>query len=309
VLDTRVDEFAVETHGLTKRFSDEIVAVNDLDLRVKRGEIFGFLGPNGAGKTTTLRMLVGLIAPTSGSAVVAGYAPGDRRGLARLGAMIEAPAFYPYMSGQQNLAVLAKYAGVSFDRIQTTLAQVGLEARGNHKVGTYSTGMKQRLGVAAALLKNPELLILDEPANGLDPQGMVEMRELLRGLGDAGHTVLISSHLLAELEHICDRVGIIRSGRLIALGTLAELRGGSRSLLIQAQPQERALLLLTALLGPDSVHKSEDGQLLVTAPPSRTGEISRALVQAGLELTELRPVERSLEQTFLELTMSEGRAA
>jgi ABC-type multidrug transport system, ATPase component len=304
-----MDELVIETHRLTKRFSDEIVAVDHLDLQIRRGEIFGFLGPNGAGKTTTLRMLVGLIAPTSGSAMVAGYAPGDPRGLARLGAMIEAPAFYPYMTGRQNLAVLAKYAGVSRDRIQTTLAQVGLEDRANHKVHTYSTGMKQRLGVAAALLKNLELLILDEPANGLDPQGMVEMRELLRGLGDSGRTVLVSSHLLVELEHICDRVGIIRSGRLIAQGTLAELRGGSRSLLIQAQPQERALSLLTALLGPNSVHKSEDGQLLVTAPPTRTGEISRALVEAGLELTELRPVERSLEQTFLELTTSEGRAA
>jgi ABC-type multidrug transport system, ATPase component len=265
-----MDELVIETHRLTKRFSDEIVAVDHLDLQIRRGEIFGFLGPNGAGKTTTLRMLVGLIAPTSGSAMVAGYAPGDPRGLARLGAMIEAPAFYPYMTGRQNLAVLAKYAGVSRDRIQTTLAQVGLEDRANHKVHTYSTGMKQRLGVAAALLKNLELLILDEPANGLDPQGMVEMRELLRGLGDSGRTVLVSSHLLVELEHICDRVGIIRSGRLIAQGTLAELRGGSRSLLIQAQPQERALSLLTALLGPNSVHKSEDGQLLVTAPDRKS---------------------------------------
>ena len=299
----------MSTTALTKRYKQRL-AVDAVDIELPVGVVSGFVGPNGAGKTTTIQLLLGLCRPTSGTAQVLGRPISDPASyLGRVGALIEAPSFYPSLSGRRNLEVLTRLGRIDARRIPEVLELVELSDRANDFVRAYSLGMKQRLGVAAALLKNLELLILDEPANGLDPQGMVEMRELLRGLGDSGRTVLVSSHLLVELEHICDRVGIIRSGRLIAQGTLAELRGGSRSLLIQAQPQERALSLLTALLGPNSVHKSEDGQLLVTAPPTRTGEISRALVEAGLELTELRPVERSLEQTFLELTTSEGRAA
>src|SRR2546428_906786 len=210
---------AVETRGLTKRYSTGVLAVADLTLRVRTGEVYGFLGPNGAGKTTTLRMLSGLLRPTSGTATVAGGVPGSPGSLERMGAMVETPAFYPYLSGRDNLRVVARYAGVPRSRIEPVLQQVDLTDRAHHKFRTYSLGMRQRLGVAAALLKEPELLILDEPTNGLDPQGMVEMRELLRRLGQGSHTVLLSSHLLGEVEQICHRAGVIQDGRLVAEGT------------------------------------------------------------------------------------------
>ena len=176
----------IETRALTKRYGDSIVAVDDLDLGVRRGEVYGFLGPNGAGKTTTLRMLLGLVRPTSGQAAVLGAPAGSPHGLARIGAMVEAPAFYPYLSGRDNLRVLAGYAGVGEDRVEAVLDEVGLLDRAADRSRTYSLGMKQRLGVAAALLKDPELLILDEPTNGLDPAGMADMRELIRSLGRGG---------------------------------------------------------------------------------------------------------------------------
>jgi ABC-type multidrug transport system ATPase subunit len=187
---------AIETRGLTKRYGDDIVAVDGLALRVRRGEVYGFLGPNGAGKTTTLRMLLGLVRPTAGGATVLGAPPGAPEGLARIGAMVEAPALYPYLSGRDNLRVLAGHAGVAEPRVDAVLEEVGLSARAGDRSRTYSLGMKQRLGVAAALLKDPELLILDEPTNGLDPAGMRDMRRLLRALGEGGRTVLLSSHLL-----------------------------------------------------------------------------------------------------------------
>ena len=192
---------------------------------MRRGEVYGFLGPNGAGKTTTLRMLLGLVRPTSGTAAVLGEAPGTPGGLARIGSMVEAPAFYPYLSGRDNLRVLARHAGVGEERVDAVLAQVDLSARADDRAATYSLGMKQRLGVAAALLKDPELLILDEPTNGLDPAGMAEMRAFIRSLGDGGRTVVLSSHLMGEVEQVSDRVGVIRDGSLVAEGTVEELRG------------------------------------------------------------------------------------
>ena len=204
---TTTDEHVISTHALTKRYGDTIVAVDELALRVRRGEVYGFLGPNGAGKTTTLRMLVGLVRPTSGEATVLGAPPGARAGLARIGAMIEQPAFYPYLSGRDNLRVLARHAGVEEPRVRSVLDQVGLSSRATDRSATYSMGMKQRLGVAAALLKDPELLILDEPTNGLDPAGMAEMRDFIRSLADGGRTVLLSSHLMGEIEQVSDRVG------------------------------------------------------------------------------------------------------
>ncbi len=210
---------------LTKRYG-EVVAVQDLDLSVRAGEVYGFLGPNGAGKTTTLRMLLGLVRPTSGRVLLHGRPPGDLSGV---GALIEGPAFYPYLSGRDNLRVLARYAGVDDRRIDVVLDLVDLADRAKHKFATYSLGMKQRLGVAAALLKDPQLLILDEPTNGLDPAGMADMRTLIRRLGAAGSTVLISSHLLGEVEQICDRVGIIARGALVAENTVAELRSERRA--------------------------------------------------------------------------------
>ena len=205
-LPTTVTPGAIEATGLTKRYG-EIVAVDRLDLRVRRGEIYGFLGPNGAGKTTTLRMLLGLIAPTIGLHL----APRRRarappRLLAQIGSMIETPAFYPFLSGLDNLQMLAAYTGTPAGRIAPVLDQVDLADRAEDRFRTYSLGMKQRLGVAAALLKNPPLLLLDEPTNGLDPAGMADMRPLIRQLGDDGHTVLLSSHLMNEVEQVCDRV-------------------------------------------------------------------------------------------------------
>src|ERR1700730_665462 len=193
-------EKVVETVGLTKHYANGVVAVQSLDLNVYRGEVYGFLGPNGAGKTTTLRMLLGLIRPTSGSATVVGARPGSPQSLRNVGAIVETPAFYPYLSGYDNLRIVAGLCGAPKARIAESLDQVELTPRAKHKFGTYSMGMKQRLGVAAALLQHPELLIRDEPTNGLDPQGMADMRNLIIQLGQGERTVLISSHLLNEVE-------------------------------------------------------------------------------------------------------------
>ena len=195
-----VAEHPIETRDLTKIYGKNVRAVDRLNLTVRRGEVYGFLGPNGAGKTTTLRMLLGLVHTTSGSASVLGRAPGDPEGLVRVGAMVEEPAFYPYLSGEDNLRVVARYAGFSEDGIEPLLDAVDLLDRGGDRFKTYSQGMRQRLGVAAALLKDPELLILDEPTNGLDPAGMADMRSLIRRLGSGDRTVLLSSHMLGEVQ-------------------------------------------------------------------------------------------------------------
>jgi ABC-type multidrug transport system ATPase subunit len=297
-------DLVVETRGLTKRYGSGILAVNQLDLMVRKGEVYGFLGPNGAGKTTTLRMLVGLIAPTAGAATVAGHPPGSPEGLTRVGALVENPAFYPYLSGRENLSVVARYAGVPHAHIDDALNEVGLLARGQHKYATYSFGMKQRLGVAAALIKEPELLILDEPTNGLDPQGMLEMRDLIRDLGRAERTVLLSSHLLNEVQQLCDRIGVIQSGRLIAQGTMDEIRGGVE-LLVRASPLEQAQALLVHLLGPGAV-RVEGELFLLRVDSTRAAEIARLLITSGCDVSELRARERSLEDVFLHLTGEES---
>jgi ABC-2 type transport system ATP-binding protein len=294
----------VETRALSKRYGSGILAVDNLDLNVRRGEVYGFLGPNGAGKTTTLRMLVGLIRPTSGSARVVGHDPGSPAGLARIGCLVESPAFYPYLSGRDNLRVMARYAGVPDSGIDQALDEVELLSRAGDKFATYSLGMKQRLGVAAALIKEPELLVLDEPTNGLDPQGMVEMRQLLRTIGQGDRTVLLSSHLLGEVEHVCQRVGVIQSGRIVAEGTLDELRGDSGGLLIRAEPTDRARALLVDTLGESAVSQ-RDGTFSLRTDPGRAGELNTRLVQAGVTVSELRARERSLEEVFLRLTHAE----
>ena len=209
--------------------------MNDLDLSVGRGEVYGFLGSNGAGKTTTLKILLGLIRPTSGTAEVLGLTPGSSDGLAKTGVLVESPAFYPYLSGEGNLKVMARYSGVSNRRVAEVLETVELSGSAKDRYKKYSLGMKQRLGVAAALLKDPELLILDEPTNGLDPKGMADMRSLIRRLGTGERTVLLSSHLLGEVEQVCDRVGVIHKGRPISEGAVADLRGGE-ALLVRVEP-------------------------------------------------------------------------
>jgi ABC-2 type transport system ATP-binding protein len=290
----------VETHGLTKRFGRTVVAVDSVAMSVRRGEVYGFLGPNGAGKTTTLRMLVGLIRPTSGRATVAGHRPGEPAGLAKTGSLIESPGFYPYMSGRENLRVVADLAGIGQKRIEEVLDIVELSSRAGRKFGTYSTGMKQRLGVAAALMKDPELLILDEPTNGLDPQGMAEMRKLIKEIGQGDRTVLLSSHLLGEVEQICDRVGVISNGRLVRESTVQQLRG-EEGVLVKATPLQQAKELLSKLFGPEAV-STADGAIHLKASPTRIVDINRDLVAAGIGVTELRPFETSLEEVFFQLT-------
>jgi len=291
----------IDATQLTKRYGEEVLAVNALDLHVRRGEVYGFLGPNGAGKTTTLRMLLGLIRPTSGHATVVGHQPGAPAGLARIGALIEGPAFYPYLSARQNLKVMADYAGVPHTRVDPALDDVDLLDRAKDKYGSYSLGMKQRLGVAAALLKEPELMILDEPSNGLDPQGVVEIRALLRRLGSGNRTVILSSHLMSEIEQTCDRVGILRHGSMITEGTVDEVRGTS-ALLIRATPKDLARRTLEAFIGDAKVVSVRDGALRVDVNPDVAGHINTALVQAGVSVTELRLDEQSLEEVFLRIT-------
>jgi ABC-2 type transport system ATP-binding protein len=291
--------WVIETSELTKRF-DSVVAVDSLALRVRAGEVYGFLGPNGAGKSTTLRMLLGLVRPTDGTATVLGFAPGSRDALARLGAMIEGPGYYPYLSGRDNLRVLAGHAGVAESRVGAVLDEVGLSGRARDRVANYSMGMKQRLGVAAALLKDPELLVLDEPTNGLDPAGMAEMRDFIRSLGEGGRTVLLSSHLMGEVEQVCDRVGVIRDGALVAEGTVDELRGRT-ALRVRAEPVAEALRVIGAVPGVEAVTRV-DGRLDVAVDTARAPAINRALVEAGIEVSELYAEQASLEHVFLELT-------
>jgi len=300
VIVVTVTDHVIETRDLTKRYGDAVVAVDGLELRVQRGEVYGFLGPNGAGKTTTLRMLLGLVRPTSGHASVLGAAPGSSHALSRIGAMVEAPAFYPYLSGRDNLTVLARHGGVGEERIAIVLAAVGLSDRATDRIATYSMGMKQRLGVAAALLKDPELLILDEPTNGLDPAGMAEMREFIRSLAQGGRTVVLSSHLMGEIEQVSDRVGIIRAGSLVAEGTVEELRGRA-GLRVRAEPLPEAARLVAALPGVEAV-TSAGGLLDVTVDTARAPAINRVLVEAGVAVSELYLQKTSLEDVFLELT-------
>jgi ABC-type multidrug transport system ATPase subunit len=293
-------DFVIDTHALTRRYGEVIVAVDSLDLRVRRGEVYGFLGPNGAGKTTTLRILLGLVRPTSGSATVLGQPPGAPAGLARIGAMVEAPAFYPYLSGRDNLRVLARHAGVPENRVAAVLRQVDLSARASDRTATYSMGMKQRLGVAAALLKDPQLVVLDEPTNGLDPHGVRDMRALVTDLGRQGRTVILSSHLLGEVQQVCSRVAVMDRGRILVEGTVEQLRGDAE-LEVAAAPSDTAVACLRALPYVESVRRG-DGVLVVRAPARYTADINRALVQAGVAVTRLSRAERELEDVFLDLT-------
>lgn len=291
----------VATDGLTKRYGGR-AAVEDLNLAIYRGDVYGFLGPNGAGKTTTMRMLVGLIKPTSGSAAVLDEPPGSPEALGRIGALIESPAFYPYLSGYDNLDVVARLSGVDAPekRVSDALEQVGLTRRADDKYKKYSQGMKQRLGVAAALLKSPELLILDEPTNGLDPQGMAEMRELIKALGRENTTILLSSHLMSEVEQVCNRIGVIRDGRLIAEEKVLDLRGKG-GLLVRAEPLQAAVELVRAIEGVEAV-EIRDGAIHIRIEPERAPEIGKKLFSAGINVMELKIEHRSLEEVFLELT-------
>ncbi|GAA3528081.1 ABC transporter ATP-binding protein [Aeromicrobium panaciterrae] len=293
----------VEIRDLSKRYG-AVTAVDHVSLSVKRGEVYGFLGPNGAGKTTTLRMLLGLIRPTSGDITVLGRRPGDPGVLSTTGSMIEGPAFYPFLSGRDNLKVVARYAGVGAGQIDAVLETVDLATRGGDKFSTYSLGMKQRLGVAAALIKDPDLVVLDEPTNGLDPAGMRDMRALIRRLGDSGRTVILSSHMLGEVQQICDRVGVINNGTMVAESTVDELRGDSE-LLVRATPADVVLSTLDRIADVEAI-RTVDDELRLRVDERHTAGVVRALVAAGADVHEVRRLDRQLEDVFFEITATEA---
>ena len=304
--------FVVETSGLTKRFGDREV-VKDVELHVPRGSAFGYLGPNGAGKTTLIRMLLGLTSANAGSMRLLGLPVPERRAeaLRRVGAIVEEPSFHGHLTGRENLHIVAAAREAEVHaRIPTVLEAVGLSGRADERVKTYSMGMRQRLGVARVLLADPELLILDEPANGLDPAGILEFRGLVRRLVDEGRTVMLSSHLLDEVEKTCDAVAIVDRGQIVAQGTIAELRdGGGSHVLIEAEPIEHARALLAASRAVSEV--SDDGSMLRArlSDPGAVPELNRRLVEAGIAVRRLEPVQASLEQRFLEITSRFEKAA
>jgi ABC-2 type transport system ATP-binding protein len=297
----------IEIEGLVKTYrrvrGGSTVAVDRLDLSVPEGGVFGFLGPNGAGKTTTIRCLLGLVRPTQGSCHVLGAdaTSGLATVIRRVGAIVETPALFPRFSGRRNLELLGRLYGIGPKAVGGILDRVGLADRADHLVGTYSLGMRQRLGIGAALLKDPELLILDEPANGLDPAGIKEVRDLLRRLGDEGRTVFVSSHILSEVQHTADRVAILSRGRSVAEGPVAQILSAGRA--------EGVIVRLADLTGGMEALRSagfvaalDDHAIRVTIPAGEAERVTRALADRGLYLSELRPDEADLETVFLELT-------
>ncbi|MGI8929358.1 MAG: ATP-binding cassette domain-containing protein [Candidatus Limnocylindrales bacterium] len=303
-------ELAVATRGLVKSYGRH-TALTGLDMSVPSGRVYGFLGPNGSGKTTALRLLTGLLRPNAGQIFLFGqeYSWRDRKRLFRVGSLIETPSFYPYMSGYENLTVLAASGPLTpLARVDQVLEYVGMSGRSKDPVQTYSLGMKQRLGIAAAMLSDPDLLLLDEPANGLDPGGMVAMRETLRWFTkELGKTVVISSHLLHEVEVLADVVGIIDRGRLIREGELDKLLEDAGRVRVRVDPSQmaeaaavlRALAPDRPLYGVDSGDAA--GSFTVNVPPARAAEINRALAEAGIYASGLEPGS-DLETLFLEIT-------
>ena len=302
------DALPISTSGLVKRYGD-IVAVNGVDLTVERGDVFGYLGPNGAGKTTLLRMLLGLIRPTSGSAKLFGRDPlvDGARALDGVAGFVEGPRFYSYLSGRKNLELLADYDGDGARaRIDGVLEIVELRDRAKDRVGGYSHGMRQRLGIAASLLRQPRLLLLDEPTTGLDPAGMRDMRDLVRRLAGEGITILLSSHLLNEVEDLCNRVAIIRKGGIVYDGPLKELLATAATVYrLRATDPERARVVLLSQRGVDGVSLG-DGQLRFTADEEAVARAAIALGQARIGITALIPETASLEELFLGLTGGES---
>ncbi len=300
----------VEARGLVKRFG-EIVAVDGADLTVEAGDVYGFLGPNGAGKTTTLRMLLGLIRPSEGSVKLFGRDPliDGARALEGVAGFVEGPRFYPYLSGRKNLELLAAYdmLGAGRSELDSALETVELADRAKDKVGGYSHGMRQRLGIAAALLRKPKLLLLDEPATGLDPAGMRDMRALVRRLADDGMTVVLSSHLMSEVEELCNRVAIISGGRIIREGALSELlAGGEGRYRLEVTELERARTLLAA---HGITASPERSGLVFASDPEQVATLTIALGKAEIGITSLVPEAASLERLFLSLTESPGHGA
>jgi ABC-2 type transport system ATP-binding protein len=307
----------VKARGLVKRYK-EVLAVDHVDLNVKAGDVYGFLGPNGAGKTTTLRMALGLIIPTEGTVELFGRDPlrEGARALEGVAGFVEAPRFYPYLTGRKNLELLAALDGApskaqagASERIDEVLEIVELAPRAKHKVGGYSHGMRQRLGIAAALLRRPRLLILDEPATGLDPAGMRDMRALIRRLADEGITVLLSSHQLPEVQELCDRVAIVDRGRVVYEGALADLRRqGGAGYRLHTTDDTLALPVVRAQDGVSRATAGDHG-LSFQADEHHVGALSLALGQAGIGILALTPELATLEDLFFRLTESDGDSA
>jgi ABC-2 type transport system ATP-binding protein len=297
----------IEVDGLCKDYRQRrrgrVRAVDGLELSVPAGGVFGFLGPNGSGKTTTIRCLLGLSRPSAGHCRLLGAeAPSGLPGvIGRVGALVEMPGLNPGVSGRQTLTILATTAGIGRSTVEAVLERVGLAERGDDLVKGYSLGMRQRLGLAVALLKDPEVLILDEPANGLDPAGIREIRELIRRLGAEGRTVFLSSHLLGEVEQVCDQVAIVARGRTVTTGTIAEVLAAARPTAMWVKVAD--LAGAAQALGAAGFEALADGDhLQVVADPDRGEQVTRALVAAGHFPSELRPVESSLEDAFFALT-------
>jgi ABC-2 type transport system ATP-binding protein len=302
-------EIVLRVTGLTKRYGERTV-VDKLDLAVRRGEVFGFLGPNGAGKTTAIAMILGLVTPHAGQIEILGHdvANGFATALRRVGAIVETPAYFPYLSGLDNLRVLAlARGGVPASQFAEVLKLVGLQGRERDRFSTYSLGMKQRLGIAGALLHEPELLILDEPSNGLDPAGMVEIRALILGLARAGQTIVLCSHLLAEVQQVCDRVMILAGGRAVAQGEVATLLSQGAQTVLRVDDPARAEATLRQVPWVERVTRDGDA-LLLTMPDDHAFALGRILAEQGLIIGELRRQERDLEQFFLAMTGGAGNA-
>ena len=307
---------ALATRGLSKTYGEQSV-VDGLDLTVERGELYGFLGPNGAGKTTTIRMALGLIRPSRGEVELLDapvFTPDGRRALERVGALVEEPGFYRFLSGRRNLEVFARAGGhgdgtdLRLSRLDEVLATVDLTDAAGKRVRAYSQGMRQRLGIAAALLGKPDVLVLDEPTNGLDPQGMREIRRLLRRLADDGTTVFVSSHLLVEVEAMCDRVGVLAHGKLLAEGPPGTLRGFADHARIEVDDVARALAVLASI---DGVELLEDGSragagvVRVRLAGATTAAVNGALVSSGIAVSALTPERSTLEDVFIALVEGE----
>jgi len=294
---------ALSVQDLSKKY-DSGFAVSHANFEVPLGSICGFVGPNGAGKTTTIRMLLGLISPTGGTGQILGHSISDPdEYLKHVGAMIEGPAFYPALSGAENLHVLATLGGFSHERVAGVLKTVGLADRAQSKFKTYSLGMKQRLGIAAALLPDPKILILDEPTNGLDPEGIQEIRDLLRGLADKGTTVFVSSHLLSELEIISDYIVMLRKGEVVFAGPIQQLFEAQQPFMLVRAENVSDLDKVVAIAVADG-HKAhiQSGVAHIEGPADWAGVLNKKAFEAGIVLTQLSPQLPNLEETFFEMT-------
>jgi ABC-2 type transport system ATP-binding protein len=296
-------DLVLHTEHLTKYFG-KLLAIEDLNLDVYRGEVFGFLGPNGAGKSTTMGMMLGLVTPTAGTIEIFGLNSRSELPniLRRIGSVTESTGFYPYLSGKENLYYIARICGgISNNRIEEVLELVELAGRENDKFNNYSLGMKQRLALACALLNDPEFIVLDEPTNGLDPAGMKEIRELIIRLGQEGKTIFLNSHLLHEVEQVCKRVAIIKKGKVITQGLVKELMNKEIPLQIRVTEPEKAMIVLNKIDWINSVTR-EDEIIYIDVRPEKYAEISSSLANENIYLTEMRTKVDTLEDFFLEMT-------